>query len=210
MINFKFFVKYESFLSAETYKKLRHKRIAMKTVFERVAQIRKSLSLSQVDMAKRVGMSTRGWQAVENGPSLPSSQTLTKLAEIDFNPTWILTGRGDMYLSKQEDLEALEKYNSLSADVSKPLETSSNKDLEEKYDILYGRVLDALSKVYNETGMKISLLNLGKIAAAKTKEITAASDNPDEWPGIVTYMASQVRKEILSGHTPSGTEKATA
>ncbi len=67
-------------------------------VAKRLLIIRNELRLSQREMATIVGVSHSAWQKMEAGGSVPSGQTLQKVADQGFSPTWVLTGEGGMRL----------------------------------------------------------------------------------------------------------------
>lgn len=51
-------------------------------------------------MSKLLEMSPNAWKAIENGSHLPSCETLLKLVERGYDPTWVLTGQGSMYFPR--------------------------------------------------------------------------------------------------------------
>ena len=57
---------------------------------------------SALEMARLLGMSPNSWKAIEKGSHLPSSETLLRLVDRGYDPTWILTGRGSMRLHAQD------------------------------------------------------------------------------------------------------------
>ncbi len=67
---------------------------------ERLKEARKSLSLTQAEMADRLGMSLKGYQGNERSVAAPSALLVKGLSEMGISPLWILTGTGDMKLNK--------------------------------------------------------------------------------------------------------------
>jgi len=178
-----------------------------KEVGERLRRVRKTCDLSQRKMALAIGLSAFAWQKIENGDSIPSGQTLMKLAENGFNPTWVLTGLGSMRL---EDGGAQGPTEPTLETPSNPLKGFSNMPLREEDEKLLGRVLEALSKVYKETGFSISMSSLGEMALAKTKEIVEANENSSDWPGAINLMALQIKKELLKPASDTARSKFLA
>lgn len=66
---------------------------------DRLAQIRVQAGESnQKAMSLRLGLSPNAWRLMETGGGLPSADTLLRLADLGFSPTWVLTGQGPMQL----------------------------------------------------------------------------------------------------------------
>lgn len=68
----------------------------MTDIIERLKQVRGALGETQKNMSTRLGMSENTWQSYERGLGVPKFETLEKLAELGFNPNWIVTGKGPM------------------------------------------------------------------------------------------------------------------
>ncbi len=65
----------------------------MTSVGARLARFRQKLGLSQDDLANRLGIAERTYQAYERNETEPKCHVLKALAEIGGDPTWIVTGR---------------------------------------------------------------------------------------------------------------------
>ncbi len=64
---------------------------------ERLRKWRKSLPLKSYELAKTIRISPASLSDIENGNSLPSANTLTKLfLNTNVNIIWVLTGQGSM------------------------------------------------------------------------------------------------------------------
>lgn len=59
---------------------------------ERRRKVRESLSLTQTEMASRVGVSPRTWQSWERAEYYPTAEALRFLAEQGTDVNWVLTG----------------------------------------------------------------------------------------------------------------------
>lgn len=66
---------------------------------ERLRKVRERLSLTQPEMASRVGVSPRTWQSWERAEYYPTADALRFLAEQGVDVNWVLTG--NMALSVQ-------------------------------------------------------------------------------------------------------------
>lgn len=53
---------------------------------------------SAFEMSKLLDMSPNAWKAIEKGAHLPSCETILRLVDCGYDPTWLLTGRGSMHL----------------------------------------------------------------------------------------------------------------
>ena len=67
----------------------------------RLRAVRKELGLSLRAIADAVDVSLSTWQRLETTDNVPSGETLLKIAELGFNPGWILTGQGAKRLQKE-------------------------------------------------------------------------------------------------------------
>jgi transcriptional regulator with XRE-family HTH domain len=56
------------------------------------------------EMGRRAGITGSGWAKFEKGTSPPGGAVLTKLAEMGYSPTWILTGEGPMRIESSPTL----------------------------------------------------------------------------------------------------------
>ena len=83
-----------------------------KEVGERIHILRRRLKLSQQELAEKLGFGKRAttisdW---ERGKVYPRLSVLQKLIELfNVNPTWLLTGQGEMFLSEQQSKAEEEK-----------------------------------------------------------------------------------------------------
>ena len=67
----------------------------------RLRQIRDDKSLSQEDFSKNINISVRGYQNYERGERTISKELICALLDTyKINPTWLLTGEGEMYQTK--------------------------------------------------------------------------------------------------------------
>jgi transcriptional regulator with XRE-family HTH domain len=73
--------------------------LANQDLAERMKLIRDSLGMSQKMLSSRLELGATTWQNYERGLNYPSGETLLKLRQEGFNPTWILTGEGPMRMA---------------------------------------------------------------------------------------------------------------
>ncbi|MFT0892252.1 helix-turn-helix domain-containing protein [Pseudochelatococcus sp. G4_1912] len=137
-----------------------------KNVAERLRELRESLGLSQRQMSTVAGLSSRGWQKIESGLSIPGGQTLMKLMEYGFNPAWILTGHGLMTLSDVSG-RLVENKSTQSSSIACDPE-------------LLSRINGIISRVYTSMDAHISPEDMGRLAAGKYASILQASSDPAE------------------------------
>jgi len=153
-----------------------------KDIGERLQQVRKELGWALRKMAKEADVSLSTWQRLESGDNAPSGETLLKFADLGLDPTWILTGRGNM-----RRIEA---------------KAASLLDAE-----LLGRVTEVICKVYNEENICILPIDLGRLAAQKYNEIYVASTDQDEQQAMLKLMIVQLRIKINQSIKASGHEE---
>jgi len=85
-------------------------------------------------------------------------------------------------------------------------ETTSSTDRE-----LFGRVVDAIQRLYKDERVGLSGVDLGRISAEKYDEIVAATDDPDERMAMVKLMTVQLRNELRArAADPTTSSKRTA
>ena len=174
-----------------------------KEVGLRIKQVRHAIGFPQKKVPEGLNIGAGTWQKIERGDNLPSGETLMKIAELGFNPGWILTGEGSMYL-KKNDTEKTEQGQESSIEKSKrTLESFSSNDLNRPtndyanaYDELIGRVFEAVANVYDETNRRLSRRNMAELASSKSREIWDISQNPDDWPPMVQLIAVQLKRKL--------------
>lgn len=65
---------------------------------ERLKTVRKTLHLTQQDMADRLGLKRNTIATYEIGKAIPSDRTIADVCrEFNINETWLRTGEGEMY-----------------------------------------------------------------------------------------------------------------
>jgi len=162
----------------------------------RLLEIRKLLGISQKEISKKLGISLSGWQNMELGSYIPSGKNLDKLANLGFNPGWILTGEGNMKLDDGNLAETNKKFISqpgFSESSQEHIEFSLYQNVNAANKDLMSRCFEAVSKVYTELNIPISIRYLGEVAA---ENIITISSNPTNWPAMVSYMAAELKKEL--------------
>lgn len=75
---------------------------------------------------------------------------------------------------------------------------------------LFGRLIDAIQSLYKDEHVRLAPIDLGRIAASKYDEITAATADPAERGAMIKLIVTQLRAEIRSARAEPGTGKASA
>ena len=75
---------------------------------------------------------------------------------------------------------------------------------------LFGRVTDAIQRLYQDERVSLAPIDLGRIAARKYNEIAAATADPAERGAMIKLIVTQLRAEIRSARAEPGTGKASA
>ena len=96
------------------------------TLGKRLKELRKTMEISQINMAKSLGIATSTYQHYERDESEASQSFFEKLITIyKLSPTWLLTGQGPMFLASTdrvasespEDKESSLAVNALREDI---------------------------------------------------------------------------------------------
>lgn len=75
---------------------------------------------------------------------------------------------------------------------------------------IFGRVVDAIQRLYKDEHVGLSGVDLGRIAAEKYEEIAAATGDPGERLAMVKLMVVQLRKDLTEAATAPGSGKRSA
>ena len=107
----------------------------MMSINERIKILRKKISLTQSEFAKRIGVTESAICNYENGKRAISEQTLRSICrEFNANIVWLETGNGDMFLPKPEgvldDLTVQYKLNKTEIEILKNYLALSPKERE--------------------------------------------------------------------------------
>ena len=71
---------------------------------ERIKSLRKSLSMTQEEFSKRIGLSRNFIAQVEIGTKTPSDRTISDICrEFNANEEWLRTGNGEMFIPKSKE-----------------------------------------------------------------------------------------------------------
>ena len=73
-------------------------------VNERIKSLRKSLSMTQEEFSKRIGLSRNFIAQVEIGTKTPSDRTISDICrEFNADEEWLRTGNGEMFIPKSKE-----------------------------------------------------------------------------------------------------------
>jgi len=102
----------------------------MKTIYERIKEIREKVNLSQVEFAKRIFVSKSFYGDIEIGKKKVNDRHIFIISkQFNVNDGWIRTGKGEMFCSPQHDIrkeKLLEIYNQLDSSLRDCLVEQSN------------------------------------------------------------------------------------
>lgn len=87
---------------------------------ERLKHARKALGLSQIEMAKALGIGQSTYCQFETGVRPLQARYINSLQSMyNVNPEWLKTGEGDMFIKSSKDEEFFAAYESLTDDSKK-------------------------------------------------------------------------------------------
>lgn len=143
--------------------------------------------------AKKCGFSETVLRQYMEG-SIPSAEKAAKIADVaGVELRWLVTGEGPKFRS----------------DVSEKSEESAPRSITLDRE-LFGHIVDRISRTYKAEGIRLSELDLGRIAAEKYPEIAAFNAPRDEWQPLLDLLAIRLRKEINAAVAEPGSGKASA
>lgn len=83
----------------------------MKTINERIYELREKLSLSQESFGKQIGITRASISNMENGTRNPSKQTIISICrEFDINYDWLVNGIGDIFIENNNSIRERIKF----------------------------------------------------------------------------------------------------
>ena len=89
----------------------------MKTVHERIKEIRLSLGISQREFSKKIFITQSFYGDIELGKKKTNERIIQLIStQFNINKDWIMTGKGDMYSGSPPDLKRerlIDIYNQL-------------------------------------------------------------------------------------------------
>jgi len=102
----------------------------MKTVYERIKEVRKKLELSQVEFSERIFLSKSFYGDIEIGKKKLNERIIFIISkQFNVNIEWIKTGKGQMFIEKSPDImkeKLLNIYNQLNPSLQNCLVEQSN------------------------------------------------------------------------------------
>lgn len=137
---------------------------------ERVGKVREHFSLSQTEMADRVGISLRAYQNYERGErEIPVALVHALYAEFRVDPVWLLTGAGPMVVSEEQRTRLDQKLLDRVVDAVEKFEAELGKILSVEHKsrligLLYEKS-QLLSEVAGEKLSRAKMRSLLKLVA---------------------------------------------
>jgi transcriptional regulator with XRE-family HTH domain len=76
--------------------------IELRTIGEKLKEIREYLRFSQQELGIKIGLSKQGISKIENNQSFMSKEVLNKLIiDLNINVNWLIADVGEMFITKE-------------------------------------------------------------------------------------------------------------
>lgn len=138
--------------------------------------------------ADLAGIPPTTFNKIVNGTSEPTRPTLVAIARAaNVSLDWLLTGEGPM----RPDAPASQLASRID-------------------EALYGRLIDALTKVYKECGVRIPPIVLGELAAGMAADLIAAYDTHEGRVAAIDALMQRQRRELRAHPAETGSSKRSA
>jgi SOS-response transcriptional repressor LexA len=126
----------------------------------RFKEFRKALNLTIEELATAIGKSKGALSKIENNQNIPKSDILVSFNKLyNLNINWLLSGKGEMFLSQEIDQKPKHK-------------TELNADKLKQYiDLGKSKLEDEQAKSINNPSSVVSLPIVGEIAAGNPLEV---------------------------------------
>lgn len=79
----------------------------MSRIADRIKAARSKLGLTQADAASKFAIPIGSLRKYESGPSEPGSEAISGFVRGGINANWLLTGEGEMFLTRKQQLAAM-------------------------------------------------------------------------------------------------------
>ncbi|MDD3594825.1 helix-turn-helix domain-containing protein [Sulfuricurvum sp.] len=149
----------------------------MDSIGKRVSLIRSKLNMSQYDLSESIGVSQKTISQWEVDKSDPSADALQKIcSSLSISANWLLLGKGDMFLSGEEENTALTSNTLLNIRIGKCTPTAI---FIEAYNYApekdpHGRLKETIKKDM-EKFLKNVLENFKQLSISMEKKYSAYS-----------------------------------
>jgi len=119
-------------VSLDFYQNISYRHTPMKTMYERVKEVRLKLKLSQVEFSERIFVSKGFYGDIEIGNKKLNDRHIFIISrQFNVNEEWIRTGKGEMFTDKQPDTRKERLLN-----IYNQLDSSLRDCLVEQSDVL--------------------------------------------------------------------------
>ena len=119
-------------MSLDFYQNISYRHTPMKTMYERVKEVRLKLKLSQVEFSERIFVSKGFYGDIEIGNKKLNDRHIFIISrQFNVNEEWIRTGKGEMFTDKQPDTRKERLLN-----IYNQLDSSLRDCLVEQSDVL--------------------------------------------------------------------------
>jgi transcriptional regulator with XRE-family HTH domain len=141
--------------------------------------------------AQRLGIPASTYRALLAGHS-PTLDTLSAIREATgASIEWLATGDGPKW----------------TAEIGRQSTTVPSVRFDPE---LLGRVVDRISRVYKDAGLRLQEIEKGRLAAEKYAEIADQADGEDEWPSLLDLMEVRLKKALQTAVNAPGQTKREA
>jgi transcriptional regulator with XRE-family HTH domain len=171
---------------------LRAKAKKSEGVGERLTQLRNTLSLTQINMAVKLGMTLKTYARSELNERAMDAGELEKLDELGVSINWLLTGKGDMYVFPGQQAD----------DANRPARSSTDREL-------MARIMDGLVVLYREENQRLVPLDQGRMAAEIYDSLVGIQDEAEQRGGLRALL-EQRRQEMRRAATDPASSKRQA
>lgn len=143
--------------------------------------------MTQIEMAKFLGIANATWQKIERNEGVPAGETLLLFERLGVNPGWVLSGLGPKAIAKWR-----------------------NPDAE---DELFMRICAMVKDIHERAGIDMPDRGIAKTARAIFTDVIQALDanaGPDEIDGALQIQAGRLRRRLAEASAEPGTGKLSA
>ena len=113
----------------------------MKKLSERLVKARKTSGFTQKKLAEILGIAESTMNYWESGKRKVDAGSVAKIAEITkCNPTWLLTGQGDMVQTHEDQATTVEESGMDYNKIVQELVNSGDEDMLKEVDHLFAKI----------------------------------------------------------------------
>lgn len=161
---------------------------------ERFALIRADMGEgTPKSMSLRIGIGENAWRLYEKGTGTPGWSTMQRLVELGYNPSWLMTGQGQMRLS--QEAAGSDGASTRGFPVDKRL---------------MARVTDGIVRLHKDMGLTLAPARQGELVYEMLEDIGRAAEGPEEYDAQLEIMLGRLKRKLQSAIAEPGTGKRSA